>query len=92
MKLLALSCLVLSLPLALLAADTPAQPTQATTPAEKDVYNFHLQHPGNLSGPGDPNAAYYLDGVYHLHYIIWNRWNGKGSFSFVHVTSPDMLH
>ena len=42
--------------------------------------------------PGDPNAAFCLDGVYHLHYIIAHPWQGKRSFSFVHVTSPDMLH
>ena len=32
--------------------------------------NYHLMHPGGDSLPGDPNAAFYLDGVYHLHYII----------------------
>ena len=42
--------------------------------------------------PGDPNAAFYLDGVYHLHYILRHPWQDKTSFSFVHVTSPDMLH
>jgi sucrose-6-phosphate hydrolase SacC (GH32 family) len=68
------------------------QPGKPNTPAEKDVYNFHLQHPGDRSSPGDPNAAFYLDGLYHLHYIIAHPWKGKNSFSFVHVTSPDMLH
>jgi len=92
MKLLTLSSLLLSLPVALLAADNPAQPTKSTSPAEKDILNFHLMHPGNPSLPGDPNAAYFLDGVYHMHYIIAHPWNGKNSFSFVHVTSPDMLH
>ena len=92
MKLRALSCLLLSLPIGLLAADNPSQPKKADTPAEKDILSFHLQHPGGLSAPGDPNAAFYLDGVYHLHYIISHPWNDKTSFSFVHVTSPDMLH
>ena len=32
--------------------------------------NYHLMHPGGDSGPGDPNAAFYLDGTYHLHYIL----------------------
>ncbi len=41
--------------------------------------NFHLMHPGDDSKPGDPNAAFHLDGV-------------MNGFSFVHVTSPDMLH
>ena len=40
-----------------------AQPGKPNTPTEKDVYNFHLQHPGGVSSPGDPNAAFYLDGV-----------------------------
>jgi beta-fructofuranosidase len=92
MKLLTLSCLFLSLPVALLAADNPARQGEPATPTEKDILNFHLQHPGKPSAPGDPNAAYYLDGVYHMHYIIAHPWNGKNSFSFVHVTSPDMLH
>lgn len=61
-------------------------------PADADVLNFHLMHPGGGSSPGDPNAAFYLDGTYHLHYILSHKWKDKGSFSFVHVTSPDMLH
>jgi len=56
------------------------------------VLNYHLMHPGGDSGPADPNAAFYLDGTYHLHYILGHPWNGGHSFSFVHVTSPDMLH
>ena len=62
--------------------------------------NFHLMHPGEDSAPGDPNVAYCLDGVYHLHYILRHPWkggtarlrDGETSFSFIHVTSPDMLH
>ncbi|MBM4050184.1 MAG: glycoside hydrolase family 32 protein, partial [Planctomycetes bacterium] len=54
--------------------------------------NYHLMHPGGDSAPGDPNAAFYLDGVCHLHYILRHPWQGKQSYSFVHVTSPDMLH
>ena len=54
--------------------------------------NIHLMHPGGPSGPGDPNAAFYLDGVYHLHYIIKHPWQRQSSFSFIHVTSADMLH
>src|SRR6056297_329164 len=53
---------------------------------------FHLLHPGGESSPGDPNAAFHLDGTFHLHYILGHEWNGKRSFSFVHVTSPDLLH
>ena len=54
--------------------------------------NYHLMHPGDDSRPGDPNAAFYLDGVCHLHYILAHPWREGRSFSFVHVTSPDMLH
>jgi len=61
-------------------------------PGEKMVLNYHLMHPGGDSVPGDPNAAFYLDGTYHLHYILAHPWQEKRSFSFVHVTSPDMLH
>lgn len=91
MPTLRLFALTLLAPLAALHAAEP-QPGKPNTPAEKDVYNFHLQHPGGGSSPADPNAAFYLDGVYHLHYIIAHPWNGKNSYSFVHVTSPDMLH
>ena len=54
--------------------------------------NYHLMHPGNESSPGDPNVAFYLDGVYHLHYILRHSWRDKHSFAFIHITSPDMLH
>lgn len=54
--------------------------------------NYHLMHPGGDSAPGDPNAAFYLDGVYHLHYILKHPWKDGHDFSFVYITSPDMLH
>ncbi len=54
--------------------------------------HYHLMHPGGASIPGDPNAAFCLDGVYHLHYILKHPFAGKDSFSFIHVTSPDLLH
>ena len=54
--------------------------------------NYHLMHPGGDSVPGDPNAAFCLDGSYHLHYILQHPWKGERSYSFVQVTSPDMLH
>ena len=62
-------------------------------PVSNDMtLNFHLMHPGGDSAPGDPNAAFYLEGTYHLHYILRQAWQGERSFCFVHVTSPDMLH
>ena len=38
--------------------------------------SFHLQHPCKGNQPGDPNAIFYLNGVYHLHYILRHKWNG----------------
>ena len=38
--------------------------------------NYHLMHPGGESLPGDPNAAFHIDGVYHLHYILNHPWRG----------------
>lgn len=68
-------------------------PLAALHAADEDVaLNYHLMHPGGDSLPGDPNAAYCIDGTYHLHYIIAHPWKEKKSFSFIHVTSPDMLH
>jgi len=70
----------------------PKPPSVGPDAADEFVLNYHLMHPGGPSLPGDPNAAFCLDGVYHLHYILAHPWRGKTSFSFVHVTSPDMLH
>ncbi|MHC4425902.1 MAG: glycoside hydrolase family 32 protein [Planctomycetota bacterium] len=58
---------------------------------EEFILNYHLMHPGGDSAPGDPNPAFCLDGTYHLHYILRHQAKGGRSFSFVHVTSPDML-
>ena len=62
------------------------------TVSEEQALNYHLMHPGGDSEPGDPNAAFCLDGVYHMHYILRHQFRGETSFSFVHVTSDDMLH
>lgn len=75
-------------PSAALIADAPPGPDVP----DEWVLNYHLMHPGAESMPGDPNAAFYLDGVYHLHYILRHPWKGRQTFAFVHVTSPDMLH
>lgn len=70
-----------------------------STISDELALHYHLMHPGGDSAPGDPNAAFYLDGTYHLHYILRHRWEkteqetqDQISFSFVHVTSPDLLH
>lgn len=70
----------------------PKPPTFGPDVSEDVALHFHLMHPGAASLPGDPNAAFHLDGTYHLHYILAHPWRGRGSFSFVHVTSADMLH
>ncbi len=64
----------------------------AAGPGPTKALTYHLMHPGGESLPGDPNAAFYLNGTYHLHYILAHPWKGRTSFSFVHVTSPDLLH
>ena len=66
--------------------------TDDTIVPDELVLNYHLMHPGGDSAPGDPNVAFFLDGVYHLHYILQHPWRGEHSYSFVHVTSPDMVH
>ena len=73
-------------------APSSEAPREQNVDADPHALNYHLMHPGGDSLPGDPNAAFYLDGVYHLHYILAHPWQDTRSFSFVHVTSPDMLH
>ena len=63
-----------------------------TPVTDESTLNFHLMHPGGDSSPGDPNAAFCIDGTYHLHYILSHMWQGNRSYSFVHVTSTDMLN
>ena len=63
--------------------DTPAMP--ANPPPTWLTY--HLAHPGTTA-PGDPNAAFYWKGRYHLHYI----YEAKAGTSWAHVSSKDMVH
>lgn len=88
------AALVSFLLLVLLANTSAAPPADdpRTDPAPSQAPNYHLMHPGGESMPGDPNAAFHLDGTCHLHYILRHPWQGGQSFSFVHVTSTDMLH
>ena len=60
--------------------------------SDKLILNYHLMHPGGGSRPGDPNIAFYLEGKFHLHYILRHPWKNKISYSFIHVTSEDMLN
>ena len=68
------------------------KPDEETIISDEMALGYHLMHPGGDSAPGDPNLAYCLDGIYHLHYILQHPWQDGNSFSFVHVTSADMLH
>jgi sucrose-6-phosphate hydrolase SacC (GH32 family) len=46
------------------------QTSNDTFVSDKLALHYHLMHPGGDSAPGDPNAVFYLDGTYHLHYIL----------------------
>lgn len=74
------------------AENTPLSANDLSFESDDSVLNYHLMHPGGPSAPGDPNAAFFLDGTCHLHYILRHPWKDKRSFSFVHVSSQDMLH
>ena len=81
--------------LAKLAAhpEVPPIPYEEQTPAMPDELpekwlTYHLAHPGpGQALPGDPNAALFYKGRYHLHYIYRNRWG----FCFAHLSSRDMV-
>src|SRR5262245_53486646 len=59
---------------------------------------FHFSFPEDNGLPGDPNGAFYKDGLYHLMFLYNRSGNGfaysQGSsgFSWGHVSSPDLLH
>lgn len=50
---------------------------------------YHFCFPEDLGRPGDPNGAFYHNGLYHLMFLYNSA--GKG-FSWGHVSSTDMLH
>ena len=90
---LGLTGLGLALP-AMSRSEQKSSLVKTESPVDHHGYdlNFHLMHPGGPSAPGDPNPIFYIDGTYHLHYILRHPWKGERSYSFVHVSSPDMLH
>jgi hypothetical protein len=69
-----------------------------TQSADPFALSYHLMHPGGDSAPGDPNAAFYLDGTCHLHYILAHPWpatgrpersrQGRGSFGGPDADAP----
>ena len=74
------------------ASNSPQAVKDSVTEAYDYTLNFHLMHPAGPSGPGDPNAAFFLDGTCHLHYIMGTPYKDGWSYAFIHVSSPDMLH
>lgn len=51
---------------------------------------FHFAQPDDNGYPGDPNGAFFVDGVYHLMYLYKNsKTNG---FHWGHISSVDLLH
>ena len=65
-------------------SETPKMPD----PLPKGWVTYHLAHPGpGAAYPGDPNAAIYHKGRYHVHYI----YNHNG-FAFGHWSSEDMVY
>lgn len=59
---------------------------------------FHFAIPEGIGIPGDPNGAYYKDGVYHLMFLYNQSGDRPGanadgaSFAWGHVSSTDLLH
>ena len=61
---------------------------------------FHFAFPEDVGVPGDPNGAFYKDGLYHLMFLYDKSGEGfnyqlgsyERSFAWGHVSSPDLLH
>lgn len=51
---------------------------------------YHFAIPDDAGFPGDPNGAFFVDGVYHLMYLYRNV-KTKG-FHWGHMSSVDLLH
>jgi len=66
----------------------PQLPSWPEVPPD-DWPAFHLAHPGpGVAIPGDPNAAFFYNDRYHLHYI----YDIPYGFSFAHISSEDLVH
>ena len=51
---------------------------------------YHFAIPDDNGLPGDPNGAFYADGVYHLMYLYRN--SSTNAFHWGHISSVDLLH
>ncbi len=58
----------------------------------KDPYRptYHFAIPDDNGLPGDPNGAFFADGVYHLMYLYRN--SSTNAFHWGHISSVDLLH
>ncbi len=50
---------------------------------------YHFACPEDDGNPGDPNAAFYAEGRYHLMFLYHCC---SDSFRYGHISSPDLLH
>jgi len=57
--------------------NTPLYQFVPKEPPTSTALHYHLTHPSGPSLPGDTNAAFCIDGVYHLHYIVAQPWQGR---------------
>lgn len=51
---------------------------------------YHFAVPDDQGEPGDPNGAFFADGVYHLMYLYRN--NHTNAYHWGHISSVDLLH
>lgn len=51
---------------------------------------YHFAMPDDNGYPGDPNGAFFADGVYHLMYLYKN--SATNGYHWGHVSSIDLLH
>lgn len=51
---------------------------------------YHFAIADDDGRPGDPNGAFYADGIYHLMYLYRN--SEDGTFHWGHISSADLLH
>ncbi|MBE6931412.1 MAG: glycoside hydrolase family 32 protein [Ruminococcaceae bacterium] len=51
---------------------------------------YHFAAPGDYAYPGDPNGAFFADGVYHLMYLYYNH--DTNAYHWGHQVSRDLLH
>lgn len=58
----------------------------------KDPYRptYHFAPPDDNADPGDPNGAFFVDGIYHLMYLYKN--SETEAFHWGHMSSIDLLN